>query len=116
VTARPLLECTFLIPVRRDRNEADGGRHGRKAWDWLENGLLEFEGATRDSGLKKGWYIDQVTGGRVHDQSCCYTVALPRKRVDRLRALLGEACWVFGQKCIYLSVAGRVEFVEKIER
>jgi hypothetical protein len=50
---------------------------------------------------------------RVHDQSYCYTVALTRRRVERLRAMLGEACWVFGQKCIYLSVAGRVEFVEK---
>jgi hypothetical protein len=75
--------------------------------------LLEFEGATRDSGLKKGWYIDQDTGERVHDQSYCYTVALTRRRVERLPAMLGEACWVFGQKCIYLSVAGHVEFVEK---
>ena len=29
------------------------------------------------------------------------------------RALLVEACNVFAQKCIYLSVAGQVEFIAK---
>jgi hypothetical protein len=32
--------------------------------------------------------------------------------MDDLRALLKAACATFHQKCIYLAVAGRVEFVE----
>jgi hypothetical protein len=41
-----------------------------------------------------------------------YIVALRREAVGELRALLREACRVFEQKSIYLSVAGYVEFVE----
>jgi hypothetical protein len=47
----------------------------------------------------------------VIDESRRYVVALPQDQVDELRALLREACTVFQQKCIYLSVAGYVEFV-----
>jgi hypothetical protein len=112
VARKRLLECSFLIPVRRDRNLSDGRAHATRAWAWLEDGLLQFGGATRDTGLYEGWYVDPDTGERVKDRSCRYVVAVPRKGLGRLRALLGEACTVFRQKCIYLSVAGSVEFVE----
>ena len=46
------------------------------------------------------------------DRSRKYIVALPRARLGALRAILREACSQFAQKCIYLSVAGCVEFVE----
>jgi hypothetical protein len=39
-------------------------------------------------------------------------VALARKQLRRLRSLLREACVIFQQKKIYLSVAGLVEFIE----
>jgi hypothetical protein len=39
-------------------------------------------------------------------------LALARSRLAELRQLLAQACGRFQQKCIYLSVAGRVEFVE----
>jgi hypothetical protein len=45
------------------------------------------------------------------DSSRKFIVALPRRRLRELRALLVEACGVFQQKCIYLSVGGTVEFV-----
>jgi hypothetical protein len=48
----------------------------------------------------------------VQDDSRRYVVALQREAVGELRLLLREACSVFQQKCIYLSVAGYVEFVE----
>jgi hypothetical protein len=112
VPQRQLLECTFLIPIRRDRNLSDGKRHNQAAWDWLENSLSEFGGATRDAALQEGWYLDPDTGGRVTDLSRRYTVAVSRKGMGPLRAVLREACSVFRQKCIYLSVAGQVEFVE----
>jgi hypothetical protein len=111
VARKRLLECSFLIPTRRDPNLSDGGLHGRKSWQWLENRLSEFGGATRDTALHAGWYLDPDTGERVRDLSRRHVVALPRAKVGRLRALLREACWVFRQKCIYLSVAGYVEFV-----
>jgi len=37
---------------------------------------------------------------------------LPADKVDDLRAMLRRAANTFDQRAIYLSVAGRVEFVE----
>jgi hypothetical protein len=107
-----LLECAFLIPTRRDRNLADGEAHKTRAWKWLHGRLLDFGGATRDLELKEGWYLDPDTGEPVMDLSRKYTIALTREEIGELRAVLREACAVFAQKCIYLSVAGRVEFVK----
>jgi hypothetical protein len=72
----------------------------------------DFGGATRSAALHVGWYVDPDNKQRVHDRSRRYEVALPPGHVRKPRALLREACWVFWQKCIYLSVAGHVEFVE----
>jgi hypothetical protein len=112
VARKRLLECSFLIPVRRDRNLSDGRAHSTRAWAWLADGLTAFGGATRDTGLYEGWYVDPDTGERVKDRSGPYVVAVPREGVGRLRTLLAEACTVFRQQCICLSVAGSVEFVE----
>src|SRR5438132_1670983 len=112
LAAKTLLECSFLIPTRRDKNLSDGKRHDQEAWNWLEEGLDAFGGATRPTTLYAGWYHDADTGERIPDRSRCYIVAVPRTRLDELRALLSQACVVFQQKCIYLSIAGRVEFVE----
>jgi hypothetical protein len=62
VTAQTLLECGFLIPVRRDRILSDGKLHSRKVWAWLECELLFFGGATRAAELYEGWYFDPPTG------------------------------------------------------
>jgi hypothetical protein len=107
-----LVECGFFIPIRRDKNLSDGQAHLAEAWEWLDDNLYDFGGATRSAGLYLGFYEDPDTKERVHDRSCRYEVALPRKQVSKLRVLLREACEVFQQKCIYLSVAGQVEFVE----
>jgi hypothetical protein len=112
VAPRPLLECSFLIPVRRDRNLSDGKPHHAQTWFWLDQELLAFGGATRAPNLYPGWYLDRDTGEQVHDRSRKYFVAVARARVNELRGLLRRACGRFQQKCIYLSVAGRVEFVE----
>jgi hypothetical protein len=107
-----LLECSFLIPIRRDRNLSDGRRHLAATWAWLEDELYVFGGATRAPDLYEGWYLDPDTGEQVRDRSRKYFVAVPRARVPELRRVLRRACVKFGQKCIYLSVAGQVEFVE----
>jgi hypothetical protein len=109
-----LTECSFLIPIRRDRYLADGRLHRTTAWQWLDNRLYEFGGATRATELYEGWYIDPDTDETVKDLSRKYVVALSRRRLARLRSLLREACEVFQQKCIYLSVAGSVEFVGRL--
>jgi hypothetical protein len=111
LAGKTLLECSFLIPTRRDKNLSDGRPHRPGAWDWLENELSSFGGATRDTALQFGWYEDPDTGERISDYSRKYTVALPASRLRELRRLLRAACGVFRQKCIYLSVAGHVEFV-----
>jgi hypothetical protein len=72
---------------------------------------MKFEGATRALELCEGWYPDPDTGKQVRDLSRRYWLALSTAGRVRLRSLLKEACRVFQQKCIYLSVAGHVEFV-----
>ena len=110
--ATVLLECSFLIPVRRDRSLSDGKPHQAKTWFWLEHELFVFGGATRAPDLYEGWYLDRDTGKSVRDRLRKYYVAVPRAQVGQLRGILREACRKFRQKCIYLSVAGRVEFVQ----
>lgn len=112
MAGQALLECGFLIPIRRDKNLSDGKPHPTKAWDWLEKELYYFGGATRASEHYKGWYVDPHTRKVVKDLSCKYLVAVQEAELDKLRALLRSACKVFQQKCIYLSIAGRVEFIE----
>jgi hypothetical protein len=102
----------ILIPIHRDRNLSDGQPHLSSAWKWLDDRLYEFEGGTRSGALYTGFYKDRDTKERVEDQSYRFEVALPPRQVSKLRSLLREACGVFQQKSIYLSVAGYVEFVE----
>jgi hypothetical protein len=107
-----LLECSFFIPHRRDAKLADGDLHSLDDWDWLEGELYErFTGRTLAPGFYAGVYKDPDTGQSVSDKSRRYIVAVTEDRVDDVRKLLREACERFWQKCIYLSVAGRVEFV-----
>ena len=108
-----LLECSFLIPDRRDPVSSDGKPHRRKSWVWLEEKLWLFGGMTRSLGFHQGGYVDPDMGERVPDRSRKYSVAIPRARLGELRELLGKACGQFHQKCIYLNVAGHVEFVER---
>lgn len=108
-----LLECSFLIPIRRDRNLSDGRLHPQKAWNWLEQQLMAFGGVTLATEPYAGWYEDPDTQEQVKDLSRKYFVAMPKKELGQLHSLLQEACLVFHQKCIYLSIAGYVEFVER---
>jgi hypothetical protein len=73
---------------------------------------MKFEGGTTALELYEGWYTDPDTGKRVTDQSRKFWVALPADKIAQLRALLKGTCRVFRQECIYLSIAGRVEFVQ----
>jgi hypothetical protein len=107
------VECSFLIPVVRDTNLLDGQPHPTEAWDWLDVELYTlFGGRTLAPGLYEGFYRDPHTQAKVSDQSRKYIVVVPSRAVDQLRLLLAEACWGFRQKCIYLSIAGEVEFIE----
>ncbi|MEX0704495.1 MAG: hypothetical protein WD069_20505 [Planctomycetales bacterium] len=111
---RTLLECAFLIPISRDRNLSDGRLHSVDVWRWLEEELwARFRGASRALVLYEGFYADPDTGGRVDDRSRKYEVALERKQIPELRDLLTETCLRFHQKSIYLSIAGKVEFIEQ---
>jgi hypothetical protein len=65
----------------------------------------------KDVELVPGSYTEEATGRRVHDESRRYTVAIPEAKVEALRGLLRKAANTFDQKCLYLSVAGTVEFV-----
>ena len=106
-----LLECSFLIPLRRDKNLSDGRRHKPAAWTWLRKQLRQFRGGALSKEAVVGWYPDPDTDEDVWDDSWRYTLAMPRQQVRHLRTVLREACNVFEQKCIYLCVAAHVEFV-----
>jgi len=111
----PLLECSFLIPLRRDANLSDGEIHDLDLWDWLTTEIFNrFRGGTAAPGTYLGFYEDPQTRQRVADESYRYIVAVEESRVSELRQLLSAACVFFQQKCIYLSVAGHVEFVERL--
>jgi hypothetical protein len=49
-----LVECGFYIPIHRDKNLSDGQLHGAEAWEWLDDQLSEFGGATRSAALYEG--------------------------------------------------------------
>lgn len=83
-----------------------------RTWIWLEKVLFaDFAGGTVAPGNYQGFYEDPDTGEVVRDRSRKFIVAIPRDALGDLRNLLREACERFAQKCIYLSVAGQVEFV-----
>src|SRR4051794_23292372 len=106
----PWVECSFLIPLKRDQNLSDGQLHDQEAWGWLEFELFQrFGGWTSSADSYSGVYTDPDTGRMVSDKSLKFFVALPRRKVPSLRKLLREACGVFQQKAVYLSVAGHVE-------
>ena len=112
----PVLECSFLIPIHRDPILSDGRPHHIKAWRRLSEGLYQrFEGWTLSPGLHSGAYQDPDTLRPVRDRCRKYTVAVSKSDIEGLREFLAKACIRFRQKCIYLSIAGQVEFIEAPE-
>lgn len=108
-----LIEAAFLIPIREDRYVGNGRLHPHTRWQRLTRDLYYmFAGWSRAPGLVEGVYKDPDTGQPVSDKSRQYVIALPMRELDRLRHYLQEVGAVFKQKIIYLSVAGKVEFVE----
>ncbi len=116
-----LVECAFLMPLVRD---SDRKRHRPSRWRALENALYgEFGGYSGPEPLHRvhraahpslGEYESDV-GLRVSDRSRRYIVAMLRERLDDLRQILRQAANTFDQEAVYLSVAGRVEFVRGTE-
>ena len=110
-----VIECTFLVPLARDANLSDGSKHPAEAWEWLDNELfVRFSGGTMAPGTYQGFYRDPDTGQRVNDESYRFIVAVDEADLEPLRSMLRAACVLFAQKCIYLSVAGNVEFIEAL--
>jgi hypothetical protein len=111
-------ECSFLIPVVRD---SDRLPHPAILWRLLQDAMLKaFGGLTgpeavlyyrTPSGVPGTWL---PSGGEasVEDESRKYTVAVPADRIDDLRALLRRAGNSFGQRVIYLTVAGQAELLD----
>jgi hypothetical protein len=109
-----LVECQFLVPLRRDAEISDGKLVDTRDWRWLQEKLLEqFGGWGMMSDSFEGAWRSGVSGKESRDFSKRYFVALSKSEVQALREILKLACIRFGQQCIYLSVAGMVEFVEE---
>ena len=89
--------------------------HPTETWEWLDNELFtRFGGGTMAPGMYQGFYRDPETNERVDDESYRFVVAVLENELERLRSLLQAACVIFAQKCIYLSIGGRVEFINAI--
>ena len=115
MVAAPLAECSFYIPIRRDAEISDGKPHSPKAWSWLGKALYaRFSAWTLSPGLYEGVWKSPKTGQPIRDKSYRYVVALNPSRLDELRGLMVEACGVFKQKTMYLSIAGMVEFIAEV--
>lgn len=113
-----LVECHFLVPLVRDGNRRP---HQPSAWRLLQDALFRrFGGRSGPEGLyvairpTPGEYTSH-SGGRVEDESRRYIVAVEEKRVDELKRLLARVANTFDQEAIYLSVCGRVVFVQADE-
>jgi len=63
-------------------------------------------------GEYKGVWPSFLSKRKVSDRSKKYVVAIPRSRVPALRLILEDSCLIFKQQCLYLSVAGHVEFIK----
>lgn len=113
MSSKILCECRFFIPRTRDEEISDGEFHGVDSWQWLDDELIgRFYGRTKSKEKLQGLWRSPTTGALVRDESVQFTVAVPKGRLRELRRLLRTACVVFAQQCIYLSIAGIVEFVE----
>ena len=112
-----VVECSFLVPILGDR---DRKLHSPIAWRLLQDAVHRlFRGLSgperflliRDVETVPGSFVEEGTERRVQNESRRYTVAIPEAQVADLRRLLKRAANTFDQKCMYLSVAGRVELV-----
>lgn len=117
----PLLECSFPIPIVRD---GDRQAHQPHAWDDL---TIELRNLAKsyprghqgpktvfhwEEDVTPGEYEESSTSGVTRDESRKYWIALPADKVEDLRAMLRRAANTFDQRAMYLSVAGKVEFIE----
>jgi hypothetical protein len=101
MAARQLVECSFLIPLRRDAETSDGRKHPAGLWKWLSDELYDrFGGRTRAKQTYDGLWRSSQTGLPVADESYLYFVAISKRKVPELRRLLREACVVFHQQSI----------------
>ena len=96
------VEYSFLIPIVRND---DGRLHVDAVWQRLERELCEqFDGFTWQEGFYGVWRDD--SGRLVKDSSRKYIVALPSKKIPRLRRLAAQCCHWFHQDCVYLTQTG----------
>jgi hypothetical protein len=116
-----LVECSFPIPIARD---SDRRPHQPHAWDDL---TIELRSLVKsypsghqgpktvfhwEEDVTPGEYEEGPRSGVTRDESRKYWIALPAGKVAGLRDMLRRAANTFDQRAIYLSVAGRVEFIE----
>jgi hypothetical protein len=113
MSAKALVECAFLLPIRRDAQMSDGKFHDPEVWDWLYKELTNrFSFLVRAPGLYERVWKRPETGELLREKSNKIYVAAKLDDLAILREFLAEACKRFHQKTLYLSVAGNVEFLD----
>jgi hypothetical protein len=108
-----LVECAFLLPIRRDAQISDGKFHDSDVWDWLYKELTSrFSVLVRAPGLYESVWKNPETGKVVREKSNKIYVAAKLDDLSMFREFLVEVCKKLHLKTLYLSVAGYVEYVD----
>jgi len=107
-----MVEASFLIPIREDKDVGNRKLHPPERWNYFRNRLFdEFGGYTIAPGNYSGCYTDPDTQTLVSDQSRKYILALQENEIHKLRSFLRMEAVIFRQKVLYLEIGGRVEFI-----
>ncbi|HSL81779.1 MAG TPA: hypothetical protein VLF66_03330 [Thermoanaerobaculia bacterium] len=114
----PRAVCVFLVPLVRD---SDRQPHAPILWHLLQDALLRLVGGFTGPETVLYYRHRETTRGLwspadgeipVEDLSRKYVVAVPQERTDELRGLVRRIGNSFGQRVLYLEVAGYAELLE----
>ena len=79
-----LVECGFLVPIRRDSRLSDGKPHEATAWDWLYDELFDAFGVVRFSNVLEIADWRDPHGAAVHGRSRA-RIRLPSRKRELTR-------------------------------
>lgn len=110
----PLIQTSFLAPIREDRSLGNGELHHHLRWELFDERLYTmFEAWTMPPGLYSGCWRDKDTNERVNDESVKFCIAIRKEDLDKMRMFIKDFVGpLFRQKVIYFEHEGKVEFIE----
>lgn len=109
---KPMVQTTFLVPIREDKSIGDGELHPEGRWGELIEILYEeFGGWTIAPDFYPGGWKNPKTGERIEDESRKYFVDIKRKELGKMRSIIRWIAQEFKQQCIRFEHEGEVEYI-----